>query len=87
MLILPIIEYFAFNDLIYNYIMKFWQWGSPIKLGKKQIAKSNLDLLEIILWNKRTSILVDLNKKWYKASCYENVKKYILEKLWTTKYF
>jgi hypothetical protein len=50
-----------------------------IRLWKTQIAWSNLNLLEILLKKKRTSIKSECSRKRIILSDYESVVEYILQ--------
>jgi len=53
-------------------------WGKPIYLWPRQISWCLLNLLEVVTWHRRKSIMVAFSKKKLKLSSYEDVAKYII---------
>lgn len=54
---------------------------NSIDLGKKSIARSNLNLLEQLFDIKRSSIKVDFARKKLSLASYDDVAAYVMQKL------
>lgn len=48
-------------------------------LTDKQMAWSNLNLLEFITGKSRQAVMTDLSRNWLRASSYEDVVDYIVK--------